>query len=169
MTECALSACGWMVAVYTWLAPMPALSHGLIVSYGDDRLMQDQLDWRGYEADCGVAAMTPAAPGRGAWGGKTGNGVGPCVVADVVAQHHAYRAVFMMGEIVEVSDSVRRRLRFENGAPGEAWLGAGPPRPGAVKALPYAPPLAWSQPGERRPSFWPHVPQEQAHRCPHWE
>ena len=151
---------------------MPSLSTGLLVAYGDDRLMADQMQWRGYTGRCGLAAMTPSALGRVAWVRTTGPWI-RCVVADVVAQHHAYRAVYVLGEIAEVPDSVRLRLGgWENGAPGQVWLGTcQPPTDDWTPAREYHPRLAWSEAGERRPAFWPIAAQEQPVACPpaQWE
>lgn len=148
---------------------MPIHSEGLIVAYGSDSLMADQFAYRGYIQDvywkgCGVAAMSPSMLGRIAWIGADGLWVGPCLVVDVVAQHHAYRAVFLLKEIVEVSDVVRKRIGFLNGKVGEVWFGACPPPEGWGESKSYIPPLMFYQ-GERRPSFNRFAPQEMPRAC----
>lgn len=149
---------------------MPPLSSGLVVAYGDDRLMADQIAYRDYSTrglwhECGVAVMSPAMLGRIAWVRTTGPWVGPCVVADVVAQHHYARAVYVLGEVVEVSDRVRLALGFKNGADGQVWFGPCPPPDDWTAPRPYHPALRYAAAGERRPAFWPHAPQQAVTAC----
>lgn len=149
---------------------MPKLSEGLIVAYGDDALMADQIAFRDYSTEglwygCGVAAMSPAMLGKLAWVRTTGPWLGPCVVADVVAQHHYYRAVYLLGEVVEVPDRVRLALGFKNGAEGLAWFGPCPPPDDWTAPRPYQPAVRYATAGEKRPVFWPQPAQQPPQKC----
>ena len=66
MTDCLQAACAGLVSVATRLSPMPAHPQGLVVAYGDDLLMRQQFEYRGYDPDAylgGVAVMSPAMRG----------------------------------------------------------------------------------------------------------
>lgn len=158
-----------LVSVATWLSPMPVHAHGLIVSYGSNRLMHDQFWVRGYTREGyagGLAAASPSMLGRVAWVRTHGAWVGPLLVVDVMARHDFYRGVYVNGEIAEVSDEVRLRLGIVNGAIGEVYFGLCPPPPDRnYVGIPYTPPLTWDMGNDRQPLFWPYPAQEWPIAC----
>ena len=152
------------------MTPQPPLSAGLLVNYGSQQLVEDQAWYRGYDLSvyrrrCGIAAMSPVHLGRVAWVRVDGGTwFGPCGVVDTVAQGHFNRAVFSLGEVAEIPRWLAERLGFKNGAQGQVFFGRCPPT-GDWPASRYRPPLRLSQPGETRPSFWPHAPQQMPGPC----
>lgn len=168
--ECLLVGCAWLISVTTWTTPQPRLSAGLLVNYGSSQLIEDQAWFRGYDLGpyrerCGLASISPAHLGSIAWVWTPGHApYGPCLVVDVMARHHAYRGIYLLGEVAEVPRPLARRLGFENGAQGFVWFGACPP-PAWAEPQAYRPLLQFDHGGERHPQFWPYPEQERPGHC----
>lgn len=162
-----------VVTLFAWMTPLPQHAQGKLVYYGPQYLSEANAEFRGYDLApywqrCGVAVMSPADLGRTVWlrvdGGEW---IGPCLAVDVAARIHFARAVWYVREIVEVPQSVRDLLGFENGVPGYTWIGACPP---AVSDLPpaeaYDPPLdVDTLTPDARYSMFPYPPQELPAEC----
>ena len=161
-----------VLAVSSWAAPQPQYSQGLIVVYGNQRLVEANAAWRGYDLSripgrCGLSGISPAELGRLAWVSIDGiTFSGPCLVVDAVGRIDAYGSIFIRHEIAEVSRATAAALGFAYGAPGYIYFGVCPPDH-PMSALPYAPPLALDVPPyDATPSFYPYPPQQPGEPCP---
>lgn len=156
-----------VVTVSSWLTPLPQHAAGKLVYYGPQYLSEANADYRGYDLSpywnrCGVAVMSPADLGRMVWVRKPGGEwLGPCLAVDVAARIHFARAVWYVGEIVDVPKSVRDALGFEFGMPGEAWIGQCP-QEGEAQA--YDPPKVFVDEVGPNPNFV-YPPQELPASC----
>lgn len=162
-----------ILSVASWSAPQPQYSAGLLVTYGNQRLVEANADWHGYDLTavpgrCGFAAISPAMLGRVAWF-RVGQGewVGPCISVDAVARVHAYASIYQRHEVAEVSRNVAAALGFEYGAVGEVFFGPCPPKAESVWYQPqaYAPELSWDTRGEATPSWYPYAAQQAVVVC----
>ena len=157
MSGCAEVACAWLVAVSTWLTPLPQHASGLLVNYGSQYVIERAAAYRDYDLSpyrerCGLATVTPVHLGRIAWVRAPGGPwYGPCLVTDTQQMAHFYWGVWVVKEIAEVTRPVAALLGFRSGMPGEVWIGACPPD-GGSQPTPYLPPLEWYN-GEPRPIF----------------
>lgn len=157
------SLIAFLVAVSTWMTPMPQHSRGLLVYYGSDELALANAHYRGYTLDgfkdhCGLSVMSPADLGKIVWVRLSKyEWYGPCLGIDVGARQDFYRLIYKNKEVVEISTTLRNRLGFVNGIKGEVWVGKCPPTEEDLPLV-YQPPLAFSY--ERNPLFWPVTPQQ---------
>lgn len=171
MSEELGSLFGWVVAISTWLTPMVGANQGWIVNYGNQRLVEANAEWHGYELSfypdrCGFATMSPANLGQIGWFQRSnGSWYGPCLAVDVSAMKDFYANVWVRHEVAEVGPSIRRELNFEYGEIGVVFMGKCPRR-GAV-VHPYIPPLKWNHDGKaaKAPSMWPYPPQQMPLDC----
>lgn len=87
-----------------------------------------------------------------------------------MAQGHFNRGVYHVKEVAEIPRWLAEWFGFKNGQQGHVWFGACPPPADDWTApRPYRPRLRLSQPGETRPSFWPHAEQVMPAPCPEAE
>src|SRR5258706_3926737 len=115
-----------VLAVSSWIAPQPTLSSGLIVVYGNQRLVNANAEWHGYDLrptkGCGFASISPAHLGRLAYFSVNGvTWVGPCLVVDVVGRSDAYQSIYYRHEIGEIRFVDADTLGFKWGAQGYVW------------------------------------------------
>lgn len=172
-----------LVSIATWSAPQPQMSAGLLVTYGNQQLVEANAAYRGYDLGrlpdrCGLAAISPAMLGSVAWvrvpGGRW---LGPCLVVDAVGRAHAYESIYVRQEVAEVSRATAAALGFEYGAWGHVYFGPCPPADGpetrgqewsdyAAPEL-YAPPLVIDyDASEPHRSFYPYPQQQRPGDCP---
>src|SRR3989304_7199129 len=97
-----------LVSIAPGSAPQPQLSAGLLVTYGNQQLVQANAAYRGYDLgqlpdECGLAAISPAMLGAVAWvrvpGGRW---LGSCLVVDVAGRTHAYESIYVRQEVAGV-------------------------------------------------------------------
>lgn len=124
-----------IVSVNTWLQPQPPLTYGRLVLYGNQRLVDANAEWHGYELshypnNCGFSALSPANLGQIAYfsvDGKTW--VGPCLAVDVSKRSDYYNLVVEKREVAEVSANIANLLGFEQGGKmGYVYYGLCPPK-----------------------------------------
>lgn len=157
-----------ILSVASWSEPQPQYSMGLLVTYGNQQLVEANADWRSYDLSlypnrCGFSAISPAHLGRIAWIRTDGHRwVGPCISVDAVSRRHAYDSIYVRHEIGEVSRDTAAMLGFEYGAQGYVYFGQCPPiGDDDVTPQEYAPPLTWDYPPtDWTPSFYPYPLQE---------
>ena len=147
---------------------MPTHAEGLLVAYGNQRLVEANAEYRGYDLTpfwnrCGVATISPADIGKVIWlrrvyDDHVGEWLGPCLAVDVAAQSDFDRIVYEMHEVAEVPFWMAEMMGFVNGGWGQVYIGDCPPGNDSVPQA-YAPERTEWQ-GEARPLFWPYPAQE---------
>lgn len=127
-----------VVTLATWLTPMPIYAQGKLVWYGNQRLVEANAEYRGYDLSfykerCGVAVMSPTDLGKIVWirprpveGEPLGPWYGPCLSVDVAARAHFARTIGFMREIAEVSTIIKEEFGFEYGVWGQIYVGQCP-------------------------------------------
>jgi hypothetical protein len=159
-----------ILAVSSWLSPQPQLSIGLIGVYGNQRLVDANAEFHGYDLQptggCGLSSISPAHLGKLAWiSFDRYNWIGPCLVVDVVARGDAYGSIYQRHEISEIRRSDLERFGLEWGGTGYMWFGACPPIT-TGPAQEYRPELKWDYPPyDRTPSMYPYPEQQEVIRC----
>lgn len=153
---------GAFLAVSSWVVPQPKLSHGLLVVYGGQQLIQANADWHSYSLvpthGCGLASISPAMLGQLAWVSVDGvHWQGPCLVIDVAARGDALESIFVRHEIAEISWTMAADLGFDHGAIGYVYFGNCPYDPHGFTPQAYLPPFALDVPPlDWTPSFYPY-------------
>jgi hypothetical protein len=154
---------------------MKGTTSGLIVLYGNQRLVEANADWRGYSLDpykdrCGFATMSPANLGHIGWFWveQTESWFGPCLAVDVSALKDFYANVYVRKEIAEVGKNIATVLDFRYGEQGWVFLGVCPPgRDPTSVVAPYEPLLRMHPLGQdaRAPSMYPYQEQQWPEDC----
>jgi len=160
-----------ILSIASWSTPQPKLSTGLLVVYGNQRLVEANADWHGYNLSlipdrCGFSAISPAHLGQLAYFSVDGeHWIGPCQDDDAVSRGDAYDSIYGRHEIAEIRRSDALKLGFEYGHQGYIYFSPCPPR-SIVLARPYAPPLSFDYPPyDYTPSFYPYPEQQKVVRC----
>lgn len=174
MTDLCQLAIACILSVASWVTPQPLYSSGLLVTYGNQNLVEANAAVRGYDLGiipgrCGLSAIAPVHLGELAWVRVEGGAwQGPCTVIDAAARIHALDSIYSRHEIAEVSRSTAAALGFEYGAQGYLWLGPCPPPAESLMMMPepYAPPLILDRRGESNPHFDPYPLQQIPVNCP---
>ena len=159
-----------VVAVSTWMSPMPTHASGWLVLYGNERLARANAEYRGYDLGgyaCGLSVMSPADLGRVVWvRADGGTWFGPCLAVDTSARKDFFANVYVRGEVAEVDDRAAQAIGFANGVRGEAFVGRCPPvKSDARRYQPdlvvdeYTPELSYLS------AFWPYPRQERPIFC----
>lgn len=155
-----------IVALSTWLTPMPSHAEGILLLYGSQRLVELNAEYRGYDLTpyrdrCGLSTISPSDLGKIVWI-KTGSGwYGPCPAVDVAATRDFYKIVY---ETQEVAELARPQMEMFGKLVtwGEVFVGNCPDD--SVPSQLYRPPLELVKP-YREPSMWPYPAQQIPSGC----
>lgn len=160
-----------IIALSTWLTPMPQHAYGRIVYYGPDYMAQANADYRGYDLsdmrdECGLSVISPSDLGKLVWV-KLPSGLwyGPCLAVDVAARGDFDNIVYVNHEVAEVTFTLAELLGVHYGASqwGTVWIGQCPPRYPSSAPLEYQPPRLYDN--IPSPLFWPYPTQMKVIDC----
>jgi len=159
-----------VVAIATWMTPMPKQANGLLVLYGPPSLAQINAEFHGYDLKdyaCGLSLMSPADLGKVVWvRKKDGKWFGPCLSIDTARRQDFWDYVYNKHEVAEVDSRAADALGFDHGIKGEVYVGLCPPDHG--QAVDYNPDLAFdefTQNDSYMHYFWPYPPQQRPCLC----
>lgn len=170
-----------ILAVSSWIMPEPQYSQGMILVYGNQRLVEANAAFHGYDLSkmpgrCGFATISPAHLGQIAYITIDGVRWIKCLVVDVDGRDDAWNAIAVRHEIGEISFAdaawlgLKHNAQGWQGARGRIWFGAClPSASGRLMPQPqaYAPPLVQDTWGEWTPSFYPYPLQQAVVDCNH--
>lgn len=158
-----------IVALSTWLTPMPQHAQGLFVYYGSQRLIEANAAYHGYDLSpyrdrCGVSIISPDDLGRVVWLRIGNEWYGPCLGVDVASMRDFYNIVYRNGEVAELAEPQRSHFGFGSSAPSEIFVGECPPD-SESQPLPYFPQLNFAPAGTIEPAMYPYPAQEWPGEC----